>query len=525
MKGPAKRRRAGLLALPIVLGLALLTAPGEAGADIGYVTIFGAGPPGTVQRIDSATDTVVGAPIPVGIAPAGVVVRQDGARAYVANSLSGPPGTVSVINTTTNTVVTTIPTRAGAAYLALSPADGRFLYVSNRDDSTVSVIDTATNLVRGAPIPVGTNPFGLAVTPDGTRVFVVNSNGGNVSVISIATNTVIKTIPVGLGPRQVAFNLDGSRAYVTNANSASVSVINTATNAVVKSIPVGAGPYGITVAPNGARAYATNATDGAVSVIDTATNTVVKTITVGGGPAGLALPSDGSKLYATSGLTGPPHFLRVVNPLTNIAGGTIATGPGPIDIAFVPGQAAPPVRGRSLVVAPVSGKVLIRRPGSTRFVPLAVESNIPVGSTLDTTKGRVELTAAANRSGKKTQSAVFFDGLFSVAQRRGSSLTTAVLRGGDFGACSRGSSAGGERSQAARRKRRKVRRLWGNGKGRFRTRGKHSSTSVRGTFWLTEDRCEGTLTKVRRGRVSVRDFARKRTVTVRAGHSYLARAR
>jgi hypothetical protein len=67
-------------------------------------------------------------------------------------------------------------------------------------------------------------------------------------------------------------------------------------------------------------------------------------------------------------------------------------------------------------------------------------------------------------------------------------------------------------------------RLWGNGKGRFRTNGRYSSATVRGTIWLVEDRCEGTLTKVRRGTVQVRDFKRRKTVTVKAGHSYLARA-
>jgi hypothetical protein len=37
------------------------------------------------------------------------------------------------------------------------------------------------------------------------------------------------------------------------------------------------------------------------------------------------------------------------------------------------------------------------------------------------------------------------------------------------------------------------------------------------------DRCDGTLTRVTSGAVSVRDFRRHRTVLVRAGHSYLAR--
>jgi hypothetical protein len=67
-------------------------------------------------------------------------------------------------------------------------------------------------------------------------------------------------------------------------------------------------------------------------------------------------------------------------------------------------------------------------------------------------------------------------------------------------------------------------KLWGNGKGKFRTTGKYSSATVRGTIWLTQDECDGTLTWVQRGIVSVRDFKRKKTVTVKARHSYLARA-
>ena len=67
-------------------------------------------------------------------------------------------------------------------------------------------------------------------------------------------------------------------------------------------------------------------------------------------------------------------------------------------------------------------------------------------------------------------------------------------------------------------------KLWGNGEGKFRTTGRYSSATVRGTIWLTQDQCNGTLTRVRRGVVSVRDFKRKKTVNVKAGHSYLARA-
>ena len=67
-----------------------------------------------------------------------------------------------------------------------------------------------------------------------------------------------------------------------------------------------------------------------------------------------------------------------------------------------------------------------------------------------------------------------------------------------------------------------VRHLWAKGKGRFRTKAKYSSASVRGTYWLMEDRCDGSLTQVKEGVVSVYDMVKKKTINVRAGHSYLA---
>ena len=68
-----------------------------------------------------------------------------------------------------------------------------------------------------------------------------------------------------------------------------------------------------------------------------------------------------------------------------------------------------------------------------------------------------------------------------------------------------------------------MRRLWGNGKGSFRTRGRHGAATVRGTIWLTEDRCTTTRFRVRRGSITVRDFVKKRNKVVRRGRSYVVR--
>ena len=110
-----------------------------------------------------------------------------------------------------------------------------------------------------------------------------------------------------------------------------------------------------------------------------------------------------------------------------------------------------------------------------------------------------------------------------IQRRRRSAITELRLQGGSFRGCGRRSARGG-RAVAAQR-RRPIRRLRGSGRGGYRTRGRRSSATVRGTEWEVIDRCDGTLTRVFRGTVSVFDFGRKRTITLHAGERYLARAR
>jgi len=181
-----------------------------------------------------------------------------------------------------------------------------------------------------------------------------------------------------------------------------------------------------------------------------------------------------------------------------------------------------PELGESVVLAPASGVVRVKVPGRRRFAALVEGSEIPVGSVIDTRRGQVALTSALNADGE-SQTGRFNGGLFVIRQRpTGRGFVDLHLRGASFKSCGRAES--GTRASAAGRRR--VRRLWGRDSGgRFRTHGRNSHATVRGTVWLTEDRCKGTLTRVRRGRVVVRDLLRKKSVMVRAGHSYLARSR
>ena len=172
----------------------------------------------------------------------------------------------------------------------------------------------------------------------------------------------------------------------------------------------------------------------------------------------------------------------------------------------------PPVAGKNVNAYVVRGKVRVKLRGKRKFAELEAGQQIPVGTTVDTTKGRVTIVAAGD------QQADFYDGIFKLGQGKGAKPLTTVklvekLR------CPRAGSA----SVAAKGK--KKRRLWGDGSGRFKTSGKHSAATVVGTKWLVEDRCNSTTTRVVTGVVSVRDFGKRKTVRVKAGKKYVAKAR
>jgi uncharacterized repeat protein (TIGR01451 family) len=149
------------------------------------------------------------------------------------------------------------------------------------------------------------------------------------------------------------------------------------------------------------------------------------------------------------------------------------------------------------------------------------------GDTIDVGNGIVTLTDAAgdtanfsatqptSRRSLSTADAAL-PATFTIEQPASGGAPTLTLTGGDFSACS-------SRTLSANSK--PIRALWGSAHGNFRTTGKYAAATVRGTIWLVEDRCDGTLTQVVQGVVDVFDVTKRKTVTVNAGSSYLAAPR
>ena len=158
----------------------------------------------------------------------------------------------------------------------------------------------------------------------------------------------------------------------------------------------------------------------------------------------------------------------------------------------------------------------MKLPGTKTFVDVTPGQAIPPGTVVDVSNGAgIELTDS------KGDELVLYgerDGVPSVfvVQKPVGGITELRLTGGDFKACAK-------RALQAAKAKKPVQRLWAKGKGKFATRGRYASTSIRGTWWLTADFCDRTLVSVKQGVVAVRDLVKKKTVVVKAGGSYSAK--
>jgi Ca2+-binding RTX toxin-like protein len=180
------------------------------------------------------------------------------------------------------------------------------------------------------------------------------------------------------------------------------------------------------------------------------------------------------------------------------------------------------VRGKRVALKPLGDELELEVPTMDRFVPLEDHVNAPVGSSIDATNGAIKLTSAgavgggasaSRRPRSKKQTGVFSGGKFVVSQRRSRKAPTELRLKSNYKTC--GGAKKGARS--SRRHRTLLQRLLGRAHGHFRTRTRSTATTVRGTVWTTEDRCDGTLTSVKRGTVIVRDLHRHRDFVLKAG--------
>jgi hypothetical protein len=199
---------------------------------------------------------------------------------------------------------------------------------------------------------------------------------------------------------------------------------------------------------------------------------------------------------------------------------------GTADSVPPPPPPPPPSSQPGTFNAQVTGTVTINgvtQPADQVFV-------LKSGDIVDVTNGSITITGSdgstasfsstqfiASRRPSGPVATANIPALFRIDQPAATgALTSLTLVGGDFSTCGKTTRA----VSAVNTK--PVRQLWGSAKGKFRTVARYSSATVRGTVWLTQDRCDGSLVTVVKDIVDVFDIGLKKTIAVNPGQSYLA---
>jgi hypothetical protein len=199
-----------------------------------------------------------------------------------------------------------------------------------------------------------------------------------------------------------------------------------------------------------------------------------------------------------------------VTPVTPQPTPSPSPSPEPTTPTLPPAQ--PPVAGVRVGSQLSEGTVTVKLPGGTQFLPLTGAASLPVGSVVDARRGATELAASDGRGG--VASAVISAGIFAIrqAEARGAIAEVALRTPpGKTRACATGPRKG------------VIRKLSIVAKGVFRTRAAKAVVKGRNASWTVSDRCDGTLTRVKRGHVAVKSG--KRTVNLAAGRRLLIKAR
>jgi DNA-binding beta-propeller fold protein YncE len=445
--------------------------------------------------------------------PEDLVVSPDGRNVYANSSKDSavlefrrePSGALAQL-ASPNACLMEVPAKAGcteakgvgeALGVAISPG-GEDVYASSakEDDEAVFSRDAETGALTQLPAP-------YECTGKGETEGKLDNECGTQGVHGIA------------GARRVTVSPDGMNLYVAGQNDHALVELARAVTPSVSIVGSATGPAagGTVVTVTGAGfvegATVDFGTTPSASVVVNSASSITAISPAGSGTVGVTV----STYAGTSAVSPADQFTYSAPPVSSLPSVSLPL--------IIPS----PVLAVSGNVAPISGTVLVRVPGSKSFVALSSLREIPFGTVIEATHGHVSVTTAEPDG--KTQTGEFFEGEFILKQGR-NGMVVAELTGGNFSVCptarERAHKATAAATHTTASGKHVVRKLWANAHGSFSTKGNYAAGAVQGTEWLTEDLCDGTLIRVTRDKVLVTNLVTHHHVEVKVGHKYLAKA-
>lgn len=280
----------------VALGVALAVAGTAHAAPFAYITNQGTN---DVSVIDLSSEAVV-ATLPVGKSPAGVAAAGRNGVVVVPSAVDG---SLTLIDDRTQSVRATVR-EAGQGVVGIATlARGRSVALSDWYGKRLLVYDLIARdqqppqLAKRREVPLGEAPAGVVASADGRTVYVAERDDNRVARIDVDTGA---TVRVGVGRHPFALLLDEERhrLIALNVESDDMTVVDTRQMQAVKTLATGEAPYGATLAQDGRLLYVTNQHDDTVSVYDAETLQPLRTLKGFGYPEGIAAWRD--KVYVVN---------------------------------------------------------------------------------------------------------------------------------------------------------------------------------------------------------------------------------
>jgi YVTN family beta-propeller protein len=206
--------------------------------------------------------------------PHGIDIDRATGRIAVTTEL---PDRLLLIDPKTRKIEREYPTGGKTAHMVTLGPGARFAYVSHSNSGNVTAIDLASGAITS--LATGTRPEGSVLSADGRRVYVVNRESAAITLIDTASRKIVGTIAASKGPVRISRTPDDKTIIYACMHDEVVEFADAMTLKVTGRTERLPGPLvSLTISPDGKYAFTSAEERDLVYVISIADRKVIRKI-------------------------------------------------------------------------------------------------------------------------------------------------------------------------------------------------------------------------------------------------------
>ena len=172
--------------------------------------------------------------------PHGIAIDRRTGLLFVSTEL---PDQLLLLDPRHRSVLRNVGTGGKTSHLVALGSGARWAFVSNCTSNNVSAIDLVSGEVQ--LIPTGARPEGSVISADGRKLYVANREAARISIIDTGKRVVVGEIRSGRGPARIALTPDGKQLVYACMHDQTVEIADPVERKVLGKVRLGGRPPGI----------------------------------------------------------------------------------------------------------------------------------------------------------------------------------------------------------------------------------------------------------------------------------------